>query len=682
RQIEDHEFQPVKVAQWRNRRLDFTTMDELLRSLNAPPRQEGLTRALAGDDVQALEFLMHDPQIRSLTEDEEAVQLFWDVCQIPDYRNITGAEHALIVSQVFRHLRSASGLIPSDWFARQMSYADRTDGDIDTLANRIAHIRTWTFLSNRNDWLEDAAGWQQRAMEIENKLSDALHERLAQRFIDRRTSVLMKRLREKDQLMAAVSPDGDIHVEGEFVGQLKGFRFQPDESTGDAHAKTLKTASLKAIAAEISTRATACANAPDDEFAIVHGGIVEWKTAPVARLEGGSDVLRPKLVLLANDQLTGTERDLVQTRLEGFVENHIATVLEPLVALSKAENLEGMARGLGFQLTESLGLLNRDDVADEVKGLDQTARGSLRKYGVRFGAFHIFMPALLKPAVAEMKLMLWALWNTKEGGPALDALPKPPGQGLTSTVFDKSTPKGFYQAVGYRICGNRVVRVDMLERLADVIRPRIFWKPAEGKSERPEGSVEGGGFTVIAEMMSLVGCSGEDMAMILRALGYKMDRRKIKPAPPETETVAKPEAPAASESEAEAKPEEEAKPDAGADAPSPDAAGKPEGEAAEADAASIPEEPQYIEVWRPAGRARKPNRRPAGAKQNRDGAKQGRKQARGKRDGKPNKHGRGKGKDGVPAKKPAMKPEDSPFAALGALKKQLDAADQKKDAAG
>ncbi len=676
-EIEDHRFPPIKVAQWRNRQLDFSSIEGLVRSLNHAPAQQGLTRALPGDDVQALEFLTREADFRALAETPDAVRLLWDVCQIPDYRNITGAEHALIVSQVFRHLRSDKGLIPSDWFARQLSYADRADGDIDTLANRIAHIRTWTFLSHRADWLEDAAGWQQRAMEIENKLSDALHERLTQRFIDRRTSVLMKRLREKEELMASVSAEGDVHVEGEFVGQLKGFRFQPDESTGDA--KGLKAASMKAIAAEISQRAQACAQASDEAFGLARNGIVEWQGAPVARLEAGSDILKPRLALLANDQLTGPERDGVQTRLETFIENHIATVLEPLVSLVKAEDLEGMSRGLAFRLTENLGVLIRDEVAEDVQALDQTARGSLRKYGVRFGAYHIFLPALLKPAAAELKLLLWAIWNAQNGKIDVDNLPAPPGQGLTSTTFDKTTPRGFYQAVGYRICGTRVVRIDMLERLADVIRPRVFWKPTEDNETRPEGSVEGGGFTVIADMMSLVGCSGEDMASILRALGYRMERRKADvtdsaaPAQEDSkpeETKANEGATAAGETAdpstvEEASPAEEANSEIETAAVEASVPTLEEGESS-ATADDEVEQEIYVEVWRPAGR-KKPQQ----------------KFARGKKDKRKPHHAHGKrsgsNKTGGNAKKTAnkrsepqeIKPEDSPFAALSALKEKL-----------
>ena len=650
-QIEDHRFEPVRVIQWRNRVLDFTSLDDLMRSLLILPKTTGLTRAMGGDDVQALEMMMREPEIRDLVQTQEDVQMLWDVCQIPDYQNITSGEHGRIVGQVFRSLMSSSGRVSDDWYQRQLSYADSTDGDIDTLAGRIAHVRTWTFIANRPDWLADPYRWQQQAKAIEDRLSDALHERLAQRFIDRRTSVLMKRMREKEELMASVSSDGDIHVEGEFIGQMTGFRFVPDDSATDSQAKALKAASLKAIAAEITNRAKACIGAPDGEFELKRDGAVEWKGAKVAQLEPGATILKPRTQLLANDQLEGPDRLAVQTRVETFVADRIGTVLEPLVKLAAAEDVAGLARGLAFQLTENLGVLVRDEVADEVKALDQAARGTLRPYGVRFGAYHVFMPMLLKPAAAELKLLLWALWQTAQPDAGsrvtLDSLPEPPGQGLTSVVFDRSTPNGFYRSVGYRICGSRAVRIDMLERLADLIRPCIYWKQEKEGDERPAGSIEGGGFSVTADMMSLVGCSGEDFASILKGLGYRLERRplKVEPKPAEDETPQEPVAEAVE------------------DAP------KEEG----AQSAETPEEaPAFLEVWWPGGK-RQGNRQSARQRPDQRRQKSGRPQQKGQRK-QGGKFGRAANNNTKPPKKEREKEidKDSPFAALGALKAELE----------
>ena len=411
---------------------------------------------------------------------------------------------------------------------RQLKFCENTQGDLDTLSNRISHVRTWTFVANRPDWLKAPLYWQSYAREIEDKLSDALHERLTQRFIDRRTSVLMKRLAQKEELMSTVEEDGAIHVEGEYIGRIKGFLFVPDGASEGAEARALKAAAMSAVAAEITARAKAVAATADTDLKLARDGQIIWNHAPVGKLEPGATLLKPRAVVIAGEQLSGSEREEVQARLQKFTDRHVATVLEPLIKLEEGEGLEGMSRGIAFRLVETLGVLPRETVAEEVKGLSQEDRAKLRVLGARFGAFNVYVPALLKPAPTELRLLLWALGLQKEGKLEPAALPQPPGQGLTSASFDRSTPKGFYGVCGYRICGSRVVRIDMLERLADLIRDRVFWRARFPDEARPAGSVEGGGFTVVPDMMSLVGCSGDDFLGILRSLDYRMQKKTVK----------------------------------------------------------------------------------------------------------------------------------------------------------
>jgi ATP-dependent RNA helicase SUPV3L1/SUV3 len=526
--LENHQFDNVPVLQWRNRDLDFSSLDALRASLSQAPRAEGLTRAMPGPDVNALEALARDHAVSTLASSPRAVERLWEVCQIPDYRDISANEHAGLVGRIFEFLMTGNGRIPEDWFARQLAYCDHSEGDIDTLSNRISHVRTWTFVANRVDWLEAPLFWQSRAREIEDKLSDALHERLTQRFIDRRTSVLMKRLARKEVLMSQVEEDGAILVEGEYVGRIKGFDFVPDGVDSDAHGKTLKAASLKAVTQEIAARAQTVAACPDPDLSLTRLGRIMWQGAAIAKLEPGDAPLKPRIQVGAPEYLFGSEREAVQARLEKFLSRHIAALLEPLVKLEEGESLAGICKGIAYRLVENFGILPRDQVAAEVKGLAQEERASLRALGVRFGAFNIHVPAILKPAATELRLLLWALSRSKTDKTDIDTLPPPPGHGLTSAPFDRSTPKGFYRICGYRICGPRVVRIDMLERLADFIRERVFWRPRFPEQPRPEGSVESGGFTITAEMMSLVGCSGEEFQAILRSLDFRMQKRKIK----------------------------------------------------------------------------------------------------------------------------------------------------------
>ncbi|MFN0194792.1 MAG: helicase-related protein [Aestuariivirga sp.] len=547
--LENHNFESVRMLQWRNRDLDFASIDSLRQSLSRTPQLQGLTRAQASADVLALESVARDGDVASLAVSREDVELLWDICQVPDYRNISNAEHAHLVGRLFQFLKSPLEAIPEDWFQRQLSHCNRTDGDIDTLSTRIAHVRTWTYLANRSGWLKDSTHWQARTRDIEDRLSDALHERLTQRFIDRRTSVLMKRLAQKEELMSTVEEDGAIHVEGEYVGRVKGLSFIADGSGEGAEARVLKAAAVQAVASEIGNRAKALAVSPDTELKLSLNGRFVWNHAEVGKIELGATVLKPLVSVLSGDQLQASDREAVQARLQRFLDRHIAATLEPLVKLEEGEGLEGLARGIAFRLVETLGVLPREQVADDVKSLSQDDRAKLRTLGVRFGAFHLFAPVLLKPAASELRLLLWAQQKKLD----LLAIPTPPQQGLTSAVFDRSTPVGFYGVCGFRICGNRVVRVDMLERLADLIRERVFWRPRFPEQPRPAGSVEGGGFTIVPDMMSLVGCSGEEFQGILRSLGFRMQKKMVKAAAPIA--PAEPETPAEAEKAVEVTPE-------------------------------------------------------------------------------------------------------------------------------
>ncbi len=540
-QLESHAFEPIRVLQWRNTELEFSTIGALQASLAQTPTEQGLTRAPVAEDILVLEHAARDEEIRGMATTKDAVQRLWDVCQVPDYRKIAPASHAELIVTLYGFLMR-EGKIPADWFSAQVLQADRTDGDIDTLSNRIAHVRTWTFVANRPDWLADPEHWQAVARGVEDKLSDALHERLTERFVDRRTSVLMRRLRENSTLETEIKKTGEVVVEGHEIGRLDGFTFVADASAAGSEAKALQAAARSALSGEIDARATKLAHAPEREFVLDSDGTLRWIGAPVGKLLSGDDVLRPRLRVIADEQLTGASREAVQTRIELWLKTHIERLLGPLFALAAAEDITGIARGVAYQIIESLGVLERQKVAEEVKGLDQAARALLRKYGVRFGAYHLYLPALLKPAPRSLAAQLWLLKNGSPDDKGLADLQRLASSGRTSIPVDKDTPKPLYRTIGYRVCGERAIRVDILERLADLIRPALSWR--EGSSGvRPAGAFNGFGFTVTGAMTSLTGASGEDFASILRSLGYRMEKR---PKPPEAEKPAEAEKSAAS----------------------------------------------------------------------------------------------------------------------------------------
>jgi ATP-dependent RNA helicase SUPV3L1/SUV3 len=529
--LQNHTFDSVKVLQWRNSKLDFSSLGALQVSLAQTPNHEALTRAPIAEDLRVLDHAARDGDVRDMAHGPAAIERLWDACQIPDYRKIAPAAHAELVTTLFGFLMQ-KGKIPDHWFAAQIAQADRTDGDIDTLSGRIAQIRTWTFVANRPDWLADPEHWQEISREIENKLSDALHERLTERFVDRRTSVLMRRLRENTMLNTEIGKTGEVIVEGHVIGRLDGFTFAPDAAEAGSDAKALQATALKALAGEIDARAEKLSTAPDDQFLLASDGVIRWTGDAVAKLVAADDILHPRLRIVADERLSGAPREAVQARLDLWLKTHIEKLLGPLFDLAKAEDVTGIARGIAFQLIEALGVLERQKIAAEMKDLDQPSRATLRKYGVRFGAYHIYVPGLLKPAARALASLLWAQKHDNVDLSALSGAQHLAGSGRTSFPVDKQLDRDAYRALGYRQCGERAVRVDILERLADLIRPALSWR--EGSlGEKPAGAFDGRGFVITQAMTSLTGSAGEDFASILRALGYRMDKRPpLPPAPP------------------------------------------------------------------------------------------------------------------------------------------------------
>ena len=643
--LESHTFEPVKLVQWRNTDLDFSSIGALQATLAMAPTEAALARAPTAEDILVLDHASREDDVRAWTTKPADVERLWEVCQVPDYRKIAPANHAELVVTLYGYLQR-EGKVATDWFARQIAENDRTDGDIDTLSTRIAHVRTWTFVANRPDWLADPEHWQGVTRGVEDKLSDALHERLTERFVDRRTSVLMRRLRENAALEPAINKTGDVVVESHVIGRLDGFLFVADASSGGSEAKALQNAAQKALAGEIGARATRLAEASDEQFALASDGAIRWTGAAVGKLIAGEQVLKPRVRVVADEHLTGAPRDAVEARLDAFVKSHLEKLLGPLFVLSAAEDVTGIARGVAFQLVEALGVLERQKVAEDVKGLEQPARASLRIYGVRFGAYHVYIPALLKPGPRALAAQLWALAHDGPQTKGLDDLLHLAGSGRTSIPVNREIDAALYGTAGYRVSGERAVRVDILERLADLIRPALSWREG-GPGAKPPGAIAGGGFTVVNGMTSLTGASGEDFASILRSLGYRMERRP-KPAEPAQVTAPAEQvaAPVESASPADANPEvqtpsavegEAAAPESApevshaavqepleaalqpaadlvtasptAEAEETKATAEPSSAVVEASADVVPdkpaEEPVMIEVWRP-GRAGRP----------------------------------------------------------------------------
>jgi ATP-dependent RNA helicase SUPV3L1/SUV3 len=325
-----------------------------------------------------------------------------------------------------------------------------------------------------------------------------------------------------------INASGEVSLEGHLIGSIEGFRFTLARSD-EGDAKGLRAAAAQVIAPEIRNRADRLAGAPNEEFILATDGLLRWKGEIVAQLAEGDTILTPRLIVLADESLTGVEMQRVDERLSLWLRHQVNTQLEPVMALAEPADLEGTARGLAFRLYEHLGILPRQFVAEEVKGLDQEVRAKLRKHGVKFGAYHIYLPAALKPAPRELAIILYAL---KHGGvrqPGVAELPHVVLSGRTSFLIDPAISTRLYEVAGFKVAGKRAVRVDILERLADIIRPLVAFDPKRATGAVPVGAAEGNGFRVTVEMTSLLGCSGEDFSSILSSLGYRM-RRVPKPA--------------------------------------------------------------------------------------------------------------------------------------------------------
>ena len=518
--LENHQFDAVATMQWRNPDLDFASIDALASSLDVAPADLRLARAPVQEDQLALDVAGRDDHVRRNAKTPADVARLWETCQIPDYRKTSPAAHAELALTIFGYV-VRRGKIPDDWMARQIAVTDRVDGDIATLANRLAQVRTWSFIANRSGWLDNAGHWQSVARRVEDSISDALHDRLTQRFVDRRTSVLMRRLRENVMLEAEITTTGDVLVEGQHVGSLQGFRFTPDPQAAGEAAKALNAAAQIALAGEFEARATRVFDAVDNAFVLGNDGTIRWLGEPVARIGAGASVLSPKACVLADEPLAGAALEKVGLRLDLWLAQHVKKLLGALEQLEKGEGLEGVPRGVAFQLAEELGVLERGRVAKEIKSFSQEDRAALRKLGVRFGAYHLYLPLLLKPAPRTLASLLWAL---QHGGldnvKGLEEVPHLAASGRTSFTADASIAKGFYRAAGFRVCGERVVRIDILERLADLVRPAVAYRPGVTAGEPPPGAADGEGFVVTVAMTSLTGCSGEAFSSILRSLGY------------------------------------------------------------------------------------------------------------------------------------------------------------------
>ncbi len=505
RRLEDHHYDPVRTLFWRNRALDFTNAATLISSLQTPPGREGLVRVGRAIDEQVLGALAGRDDYSRYTNTADGVRRLWQVCQVPDFRKSGLDAHIRLLGDIFGQLSSPRGRIDEDWLAGKLKSLDNLKGGVDAISSRLAHVRTWAYCTHRADWVSDAVHWQSRAHDLEERLSDALHDNLLQRFVDQRTSVLARALNSGEDADATVLPNGEVKVLDHTIGHLKGLSFRPGSAARDLAGKTLRMVASAALAPEINRRLGAIAVAKTDALSLHGDGTIHWSGEAIARLKAGANPLHPLISLIGGQLGHDALITKAELRLQDWVNEIIDRDLKALLGLQAkvdAGQLTGLGRGLGFRLIEALGALPRPQIADELRQLDQPSRHQLRQCGVRFGAFHVFMPALLRPAPARLLALLNAASRADDTPVFL------PRAGLTAYVTQDKVSPDAARVAGYALFVRRLVRIDILERLADLIR--------EAQKDH-----KGGAFAPNEAMLSLLGCSREDLGTILIALKYK-----------------------------------------------------------------------------------------------------------------------------------------------------------------
>ena len=522
RQVEAHQFQPLAQLCWRNADLDFSGIDALLASLGAPPPRAGLVRGNDASDFETLAALAREPDIRARARGRGRVRLLWEACQIPDFRKLADETHARLCARMFFHVVEG-GTVPTDFLATQIDQLARPEGDIDTLMQRLAGIRVWAYIAARPDWVKDAPHWQGRAREVEDLLSDALHERLLARFVDRRAALLLRRLDAVDgpPLLSAVTRRGDVVVEGHPVGRIGGFTFHPDPATAGEERRMVARAARRALREEMPRRVAAAEAAADEAFALTPDHRVTWDDTPIARLRRGPTPLRPQVEMLDSEFLDGAERERLRVRVQRFLDTEIAADLAPLTrAVARAAG-DPTLRGPLHRLTEALGVLAHAEaaglppLADGPGGvgedaIDPALRRRLKAIGVTAGRFALFVPALLKPRASLMRARLWALWHRL---PVPD-LPPPGAVSLAAPeTYPAGTyplgawPPGFAAALGWVAAPPVLLRLDIAERVAGELG---FAARGSGATALPPG------------LASRLAVRAEALPAVLRGLGWRM----------------------------------------------------------------------------------------------------------------------------------------------------------------
>ncbi len=498
--IENHKFEEIRTLYWRNSKLNFSSTSSLLKSLEEKPNKEWLRRIHECEDEKVLKYFLKENNFEIKNENKNQLKLLWECCQIPDFVKKNYGHHLEVVSKVFSFLNGEKGKITNQYMKKQLQQLDKSEGNIDSISNRIANVRTWSYVANKVNWVENQDYWVERTKNLEDKLSDRLHEELTKSFIDKRASVLAQGLKQDITFETKILESNKVLINNQFIGQLNGLKLELDLKAGalDTDIKSLKKAAKQNVEPEILNRIDQIKKSGlielKDDFKIY------WKNFPIAKLCPSKDYLKPEISLIIDDMIDGPNKSNFGKFIQDWLNKKINFDLKSLTDLKNINTTNTSIRALAYQLYENNGVVKRENVKYFLKKLSQDERKVLRNIGVKFGRYHIFLFKLFKPSAVSLRIALWKNFHQK----FFDF--KPPTFGLNFIYEKKELSKDFMLLCGFEKFDNFFVRIDILERLF----LNIMKTSNENNKE----------VKLIPEMLNLLGCTKENFLKLIKKMDY------------------------------------------------------------------------------------------------------------------------------------------------------------------
>ena len=501
--IESHKLEPIQYIFWRNSNLNFKNFESLINSLDEKPTKKILRRIYDCEDEKLLKFFLKEHSKYNILNEKNSLEIIWECCQIPDFVKHTYGHHLEVVSKVFGFLTSGKKKVLNKYMKKQLNSLDKLEGNVDSISNRIANVRTWSYVSNKKGWVENQDYWIERTKILEDKLSDRLHEELTKSFIDKRASILARGLKQDIDLKTEITDQKNVLIDGQYIGELKGLKLNLDLKIDslDTDIKSLKKASRQGVGPELVKRINQIINS--NILKLKEDFKIYWGNDPIAYLTPGKNYLEPNLNLIADDILEFENRNRLQIHLEQWLKKFIREKLTDLVNLNNIEKNNNSIRALCYQLFENNGVLKRDLVSEFVKQLSLDNRKILRKNGIKIGRYHIYLHKIIKPEAVTIRLLLWKNYYRKNMNL------KPPKFGLNFIIEENNINSNFMLICGFEKFKNFYVRIDILERL--------FIKIIENTKDKE--------VKLQSEMMNLLGCTKENFLKLLVLMGYKYNER-------------------------------------------------------------------------------------------------------------------------------------------------------------